>query len=232
MIKSTYNKHIKYIAKLLQKKYRDEEEKFLIFGDHLIEEALKNEKEIEIYTANDTKDGTLVSMEIMQYLSPTETPFDRVAIVEKSTEKPYTNKVLILDDVQDPTNVGALIRSAAGFGFTTVLSSFKTADYYNDKTIRATQGTLFYVNLLRRDIVAEIKELKKKGYQIITTSPSAKQELRSVQTKNKIALVVGNEGSGISKEVMALSDMDLHIQTKSIESLNVSVAGAVAMYIL
>lgn len=232
MIKSKDNKQIKYLFKLLQKKYRDEENKFLIFGDHLIEEALKNDINIEIYTADETKEGIHVSREIMRHLSPTSTPIDRVAVVAKGVEKPYTNKVLILDDVQDPTNVGALIRSAVGFGFTTVLSSLKTADYYNDKTIRATQGALFYSNLLRKDIVREIKELKKDNYHIIATSPQASLELRELQKKEKFALVLGNEGSGLSKEVDALADTKIRIQTKDIESLNVSVAGAIAMYIL
>lgn len=232
MITSKDNQQIKYIHKLKQKKYRDQKNKFLIFGDHLIEEAKKANIKLEIYTSNPKKEGTLISHELMKYLSFLDSPQDILAIVEKQPQKPYTNKILILEDVQDPDNVGALIRSAVGFGFETVISSLKSADFYNEKTIRTSQGTLFHANLIRKNVIEEITQLKHLNYKIIVTSPHTNKDIKSLKVKDKVVLVLGNEGSGISDEVFHLADEVVKITTTTIESLNVSVAGAIAMFVL
>lgn len=232
MITSKDNQQIKYIHKLKQKKYRDLENKFLIFGDHLIEEAKKTHQTLDIYTSNEDKPGTLISKELMRYLSFVDSPQDSLAVVEKTSEATYANKVLILEDVQDPDNVGALIRSAVGFGFKTVISSVKSADFYNEKTIRTSQGALFHAHLIRGDVVNEIKRLKQQNYHIIVTSPHTDKDLKTIDSHEKVVLVLGNEGSGVSDHVFALADDVVKIHTQDIESLNVSVAGAIAMYIL
>lgn len=232
MITSKDNPQIKYIQKLKQKKYRDQENKFLVFGDHLIQEAIKSQTDIEIYTANENKSGILISESLMRHLSFVDSPQDRLAIVSKPPMKKYAQKILVLEDVQDPDNVGALIRSAVGFGFTTIISSFKSADFYNEKTIRTSQGALFYANLIRTDIIKELQFLKESNYQIIATSPHTDKDITSIEKTDKIVLVLGNEGSGISKQVEALSSNLVKINTKTIESLNVSVAGAICMYVL
>lgn len=232
MITSKENQQIKYINKLKQKKYRDLENKFLIFGDHLIESAIKANLSLDIYTSNPDKKGTLISANLMRYLSFVDSPQDTLAIVSKLTSKPYSNKILILEDVQDPDNVGALIRSAVGFGFTTIISSLKSADFYNEKTIRASQGALFFANLIRTNVIKEIETLKAKNYHIIATSPHTQSDIKNQSQQDKIVLVLGNEGSGISKKVADLSDALVKINTQTIESLNVSVAGAICMYLL
>lgn len=230
MISSLANQEIKDLFKLKQKKYRDETNTFLVFGEHLIEEAIKTKNIVKIYSINPTLDGTLISEEIMNKLKDTKTAFERVSIVRKPVLKPYSNKIVMFDDIQDPLNVGSLIRTAMGFGFTTVIASNLTADYYNEKVIRATQGTLFYGNLYRANLIEELIKLKALGYEIIVTTLLGETNLSSLRDLTKMVLVLGNEGSGISKEIIDLATKKVTIKTTTIESLNVSHAGAILMY--
>jgi TrmH family RNA methyltransferase len=231
MITSKDNAKIKYINKLKQKKFRDKEQKFLIFGEHLIMEALNTNQELEIYTTNPDKDGILISEPLMKQISFLNNPKDVFAVVSKPNKnKPYSKKILILDDVQDPTNVGALIRSAVGFGFETIIASNKSADFYNEKVISSSQGAIFHANLVRTDLVKEIEKLKKSNYQIIGSFPLGGKDLKTFKAKEKFVLILGNEGSGIKKEVEDMLDEKVKIETTKIESLNVAVAGAIFMY--
>ncbi len=230
MITSKDNAKIKYVNKLKQKKFRDKEHRFLIFGEHLIEEALKTNQELEVYTSNPEKKGILISEALMKQISFLENPKDIFAVVSKPKNKTYSNKILMLDDVQDPTNVGALIRSAIGFGFETIIASNKSADFYNEKAISASQGAVFHANLIRSDLVEEIEKLKKINYQIIGSFPSNGKDLKKFKTQEKFVLILGNEGSGIKKEVEDMVDEKVKIETMKIDSLNVSVAGAIFMY--
>ncbi len=230
MITSLTNKEIKNLFKLKIKKNRDLTNEFLVFGEHLIEEAIKTNNIVKIYTTNDTLSGEHISKEIMEKLKDTKTSFERVAVVRKPDSKPYSNKILILDDIQDPLNMGSLIRTAAGFNFSTVIASNKSADFYNEKTIRATQGTLFYTNLIRGDLASIIADLKLKGYQIVVADLVGNIEINALKSFEKIALVLGNEGAGISEEIKSLSNYQVTIKTNNIESLNVGHAGAILMY--
>ncbi|NMA04901.1 MAG: RNA methyltransferase [Acholeplasmataceae bacterium] len=231
MITSKDNAKIKYINKLKQKKFRDKEQRFLIFGEHLIMEALNTNQELEIYTTNPDKDGILISEPLMKQISFLNNHKDVFAVVSKPNKnKPYSKKILILDDVQDPTNVGALIRSAVGFGFETIIVSNKSADFYNEKVISSSQGAIFHANLVRTDLVKEIEKLKKSNYQIIGSFPLGGKDLKTFKAKEKFVLILGNEGSGIKKEVEDMLDEKVKIETTKIESLNVAVAGAIFMY--
>lgn len=228
MILSKDNSRIKLLQKLKLKKYRDSESLFLVFGDHLITEAKKHGVVLEVYTSNPSKGGTLISKDIMSNLNYTETPFDTLAVCKKLEEKELTSLILVLEDVQDPDNVGALLRSASAFGFETVILSNKCADIYNDKTIRASKGALFHLNIIRsKDIIDTVSNLGNEGYSIYTTDLNAS---KSLELKEKSILVLGNEGQGISVEMSKLANYNLVINTKNVESLNVSVAGAILMY--
>lgn len=227
MIKSKDSKTIKHLKKLKMKKYRDLHNEFIVFGDHLISEALKHNVIIDIYTSNIDKEGILISEQLMKDLNDTVTPFDQLALVKKNNITKSSNKVLVLEDVQDPSNVGALLRSALAFGFNKVIVSNKSADIYNDKTIRSSQGAIFSLDIERTDVIGALKDLKTKGYKVITTMLNGSNEFPKA---SKIALVMGNEGSGISNEVELLSDYKLTIKTEGVESLNVLVAGSILMY--
>lgn len=227
MITSKENSKVKHLKKLSNKKYRDETGEFLIFGEHLIEEAEKHSKIKELYTTNNEKKGLLITKSIMSHISPLKSITERVAIVDKLNIKFESNKVLILEDVQNPNNVGALLRSASAFGFKKVILSNRCADIYNEKTISASKGAIFHLDITRTDIYEEIKKLKKDGYHVIATSLTAKG---SPSYENKIALVLGNEGQGISDKARNLADSFQMIKTETVESLNVVVAGSILMY--
>lgn len=228
MITSRQNETIKKYLKLKQKKYRDQTSQFLVYGDHLIEMAQKRGSVELIITSNPDKEGLLVSKPIMDEFSQTETTFDTLAVCNKTNNLIKSNKILVLDDVQNPDNVGALIRSASAFGFKHLIFSLKSADFYNEKTIRASQGAIFDVYHERVDLANRIKELKEDGYLIVGTT--AHGDTFNKNKSKKIALILSNEGAGISSEVLALLDLETTIKTESVESLNVSVAGSILMY--
>lgn len=209
------------------KKYRDLYKEFLVFGDHLISEALKHGEVISLYTSNPDKEGILISDQLMKELNETVTHFDQLALVKKTNNNLSSNKILVLEDLQDPNNVGALLRSALAFGFNKVIVSLKSADIYNDKTIRSSQGALFSLDIERSDIISSLKALKAEGYKIITTVLNGEE---TFPKESKIALVMGNEGSGITDATRSLSDYQLTIKTQGVESLNVLVAGSILMY--
>lgn len=230
MIKSRQNKQIKLLFKLFQKKYRNQTNQFLVFGDHSIKEAKKTNNIVAVYTSNKYKDGILIADEIMKELSPTLTPFDIVAVVKKPETKPYSDKILLLDSVQDPGNVGALIRSAIAFGYKTIIKNEDSASFFNEKTVRATKGNIFYSNLFTKDLEKEIKELKEKGYFIVAGTLSNNTNFTNLKKIKKLALLLGNEGQGINKDLLKLVDYEITIPTINVESLNVFAAGSIIMY--
>lgn len=227
MITSRQNNQFKYWMRLKQNKYRNEEQEFLVYGPHLVEEALKAGVVKEIITSNQFTEGTLIAEELMRELSVTETPYDIAALCIIVEERKESSKILILEDVQDPDNVGALIRSAAAFGFNHVILSNKTANIHNDKVIRASKGSIFQISHEVADVYSAVDNLKKEGYKIYTTDVrGSSNEISS----GKVALVLGNEGSGISDKMRNMADEVISIPTETVESLNVSIAGAILMY--
>jgi TrmH family RNA methyltransferase len=227
MIESKQNKQFKLWQKLKLKKYRDENNAFLVYGEHLIEIAKNKNAIIEIITSNPNLEGTLISKQLMDLLSQTETTFEQMAVVKKINEPIISNKVLLLDDIQDPSNVGSLIRTAVAFGFNRVIFSNKTADLYNEKTIRASQGSIFDCYVERRPLDKAIVELKTNGYLIACADAHETSNPKEVE---KIGLILGNEGSGVNENIKALSNFFVKIETKTVESLNVNAAGAILMY--
>ena len=227
MITSKQNPSFKTWMKLKQKKYRDQLGLFLVYGDHLVDEAKKHHCIKEIITINKEIEGTLVSEELMSLLSQTETTFEVMAVVFKKNEIKKSHRVLILEDVRDPDNVGALLRSALAFGFYHVILSPKSADFYNEKVIRASQGALFGIYMERKPIHQAVKDLKAKDFTIFYADAHKGHSKKQAQ---RIAIILGHEGKGVSQEIKNLSDDSLHIETRHVESLNVSVAGAILMH--
>ncbi|HKL61547.1 MAG TPA: RNA methyltransferase [Acholeplasma sp.] len=230
MISSRDNAKIKWLFKLQTKKYRDQSNSFIIYGSHALEEAKKNGFITEIYTSNTSVDGTLISNELMKELSLTETPLDVLAICQKRENNFLSKRILMLDEIQDPGNLGTLIRSAVGFGFTTIIGSHKTADFYHEKTIRATQGNLFYASLIKAPLDERINQLKGLGYKIYGASSYGSTDLKDIEVSDKMVLILGNEGQGIKPELLQQTDQNVMIKTSNIESLNVGVAGSIIMY--
>lgn len=227
MITSKENEKIKYLRKLKTKKYRDLENRFLVFGNHLIEEAYKHGEIEEIFTSNPNYEGTLISNELMKELNFTQSPYDILAVCKKANKNINSNKILMLEDVQDPNNLGALLRSASAFGFKHIIISNHSADVYNDKTIRASQGAIFHLKIERTNLIDKIKEYQKLGYKVYATDVNGSNQ---PQLSNKAILILGNEGRGISESILNLANETITIKTQTVESLNVVIAGSILMY--
>ena len=235
-ISSVNNEFIKDTAKLKEKKYRDITGTFLIEGEHLVDEALKNNLVKSIIVNEDfpyeTKENKIVvTKEVMKKLSDNVSVPKIMAIVKKKEENAIGDKVLILDRIQDPGNLGTMIRSAIAFNFDTIILSDDTVDLYNSKVLRSTQGMLFNVNIIRDNLINKITELKEKKYLILATKVTNGTDVKEYKTNSKFALIIGNEGSGVSEEVLKLCDDYLYINMNSkCESLNAGVAASILMY--
>lgn len=227
LITSKQNNSFKLWVKLKQKKYRDQNDMFLVYGKHLIEQAKKHHAIIDILTSEPDQEGIQLTVDLMNELQQAETYFNQIGVCKKTNPIIVSNKILVLDDVQDPDNVGALIRSASAFGFLHVIVSLKTADLYNEKVIRASKGALFDVYFERRPLIGALTELKESGYQLIYADA---HNLGNPKKQEKLVLVMGNEGHGISNDIKNLCDHAVSIPTQNVESLNVSVAGGILMY--
>ncbi|MCR5307866.1 MAG: RNA methyltransferase [bacterium] len=227
MINSVQNEKIKNYAKLNEKKYRDETNMFIVEGLHLVEEAKAYGIVKEVITTNPNIYGTLVSEEVMKKLTNQKSVVEACAICEKLNKKEITNKILILDTIQDPGNIGTLIRSAVAFGFDTIVME-ACADIYSSKVLRATQGAIFKLNIINTNIVEFIKSLKE--YKVYGTSLKNGIPLKQIEKSDKLAIILGNEGNGVRNEILDITDKNIFIEITNMESLNVAVAGAILMY--
>lgn len=236
-ISSINNNIIRDAVKLKVKKYRDSTNTYLIEGEHLVTEAIKNNVVDTIFVLKDYKFDTLniktykVSMEVLERLSDNQSIPKVIAIARKLNNHNIGKKVLILDRLQDPGNMGAIIRSAVAFNFDTLILSNDCVDLYNSKVIRSTQGMIFNISIIRGNLEEEIEKLKKEFYVIIGTDVTEGNDITTIKNYEKLALVIGNEGVGISNEVRRLCDKTVHINiNKCCESLNASVAASILMY--
>lgn len=241
MITSVQNQKIKTIKKLTKNKDRQQEKSFIIEGMHLIDEAFKSDWEIKQLVISEdfilpkhlvNLDYLVLADNVFTYLSETKTPQGILAIVKmKENIQVIGNKLLALDAVQDPGNVGTLIRTADAAGYDGVVLGKGTADMFNEKTIRASQGSIFHIPVISKELEPFLLEKQAIEYKIYTTSLMNAVDYKSVDKQNKFILVMGNEGSGVSEEIMKLSNLRLHIPIHGeAESLNVAVAAGILMY--
>lgn len=236
IITSLNNPTIKEISKLKNKKYRDLTNTYLVEGEHLVEEAYKNNLLIKIILLEDTIcnydiEKIYVTKEVMKKLTELDTPNKIIGIVKKNTPLPIGNKILILDNIQDPGNLGTIIRSSVAFDIDTIVLSPNTVDIYNPKVIRSTQGMIFYTNIITLELKEFINEIKTKNYTIFGTNVRNGKNIKEITLPEKFALVLGNEGQGVSKEIESLCDDNIYVKMSSkCESLNVSVATSILLY--
>lgn len=235
MITSASNNTIKALIKLKQKKYRDETGYYLVEGEHLVEEAMKA-KQVECLIS--TKDITsdlpiiVVSNEVMSKLSFTKSPQSIMAKCKIKKEKKLIDgkRYLILDDLQDPGNIGTLIRTALAFSIDQVILSNNCVDLYNDKLLRSMQGANFNISCIYDDLKTVISTLKKNNVKIIGSALENGQDIKQIKISEKMAFIVGNEGNGMNKDILQECDYVGYIPINTIESLNVAIAGSIMMY--
>ena len=167
----------------------------------------------------------------MKSLSNLDTPYNIIGVCSYSNNQKIGNKVLMLDNIQDPGNLGTIIRSSVAFNIDTIIISNNTVDLYNDKVLRGCQGMNFHINIIRDDLKKYINNLKNNNYKIFTTDVNNGKELKSIKTSDKYVIIMGNEGNGVSKEISDMSDEKIYINmNENCESLNVAVATSIILY--
>ena len=243
IIKSLQNEQIKTFAKLKEKKYRDETGRFIVEGDHLVrmaneanclETILVAEEDLENYLDLINEDNTIIVTEsIINKLSFTKNPQNVIGIAKQNYyDKKDVSKVLVLDSLQDPGNVGTLIRSALAFNYDKVYVNENTVDVYNEKVVRASQGAIFKINVVKKELSQIYRILKMNDFQIIVTSLTHNSVyLNDLKQRDKFAIVLGNEGNGVSEVRLSNATDVVKIKmSDKIDSLNVAVAGSIVMY--
>lgn len=232
---SINNPKIKELAKLKQKKYRDKQGLFLVEGAHLVKEAYESgfleellileDKEISL----DTK-TSYITKNVLKYLSDVETPVGIIGVCKLKNTTITGNKLLILDSVQDPGNLGTIIRSSAAFNIDTIIINDKCADPYSDKVIRSSQGMIFKTNIVKKDLYDYLKEIKGK-IPIFGTKVTGGKNIKNIEKFQTFAIIMGNEGKGVDEKLLDLCDEYLYIPMNSkCESLNVGVATSIILY--
>lgn len=230
-ITSLQNNKVKYWVSLKQKKQRDLDRVFLIEGNHLVDEALSLGIVKETISTKNKNADYFVTKEIMQKISSQKSISDIAAVCAFLPEAEIKGNILVLDGLQDPGNLGTLIRSSVAFNFETIILSDDSVDLYNDKVIRASEGMIFKSNILRRNLHQILPEIKGKGYKIIGTDVVKGKTFKEILPEKKIAIVIGNEGNGMSDSVRNLCDEFTKIPMMSnCESLNAAIAGSILMY--
>lgn len=252
VISSKDNEFIKHIKKLKDKKYRDENNEYVVEGVKLIEEAVREKAKIKkIIVCEDTtrtyEIPTQVMLEIAKYeciyvtnkvfLSITQVtnPQGIMAIIEKNSENniiDYTQDIIVvLDNVQDPGNLGTILRTVDSIGLTQIVVTKDTVDAFNSKVVRSTMGAIFRVKIIEvEDLSQAIKEMRKHHFKLIVTSLQTENSIYDIEFNKKI-IVIGNEANGVSKEIQDMADEKAKIpMLGKTESLNASVAAGIVMY--
>ncbi|GAA0429208.1 RNA methyltransferase [Lentibacillus halophilus] len=238
---SLQNDKVKQWVKLHKRKGRSKAGMFLAEGFHVVEEAYENGWNIVEIILQEGIDCpgwcqylpvTFISKSVMQHVAQTETPQGIAATVTiKESEKIDGDTVILLDGLQDPGNVGTIIRTADAAGFDSVVLGEGTVDLYNDKVIRSTQGSLFHLPVVQADLKETISSLQQEGFTVWAASVQNATSYEQLPTTSKTALIVGNEGAGIREEIIRMSDQSVRIPIRGkAESLNVSIAAGVLMY--
>lgn len=243
MITSTQNTQVKKWRKLHTRKERMKTGLFLVEGFHLIEEAKKSNwkiKEIIIREGTEAPSRceeqlmTVVSDVVFQHIAQTNTPQGIIAVIEMKKQTEFTgNQAMLIDRIQDPGNLGTIIRTADAAGFSAVILGKGTVDLFNDKVIRATQGSLFHIPIIQADLLDKMKELTQDGFSIWATALEGSKVYTEIAVPEKVALIVGNEGQGVAEDILNIADFIVNIPIYGkAESLNVSIAAGILMYYL
>lgn len=246
-IESKNNNLFKDIKKLKEKKHRIKSNKYLIEGLRFVEEAIKSKISIDsIIFTEDFKEKNkdfldkincgvnLIQMNqgLLKQLCSTENPQGVVAVINmQNKELKSGDLVVLVDKVQDPGNMGTIIRTAHAAGASGIVMTKGTVDIYNDKTLRSTMGSIFYIPVMEDDSLDFVKSLKEEGYKLIVSSLQGKNNFFEEDLQGKVIIAVGNEGNGVSDEVYDISDIKVKIPMPGeAESLNVAVATSIMIY--
>ena len=248
VISSKNNEIIKNIKKLKDKKYR--ENKFIVEGERIVEEAIQENVEISVIVIEEsfynniekqdlikktTKYNTLiVTDKVFLDISDVKTPQGILAVINKNENKeidknaPY---IMALDNLQDPGNIGTIIRTLDSANIKQLIVSKGSVDAYSPKVVRSTMGAIFRVNVIEvENLVETMQNLKNSGFEVVSTSLETDKSIYDI-SYNKKVVVIGNEANGVSKEILEMSDYKVKIpMLGKTESLNASVAASIMIY--
>ncbi|MBF0979291.1 MAG: RNA methyltransferase [Clostridiales bacterium] len=242
IITSKDNEIIKNIKKLKEKKYRLDS--YIVEGIKMVKEAISENQEIALIAIRedfkidfDTKKIKIVTIsnKIFNDISDVKTPQGILAVIKKNQNNQIeTNSdyILALDSLQDPGNMGTIIRTADSANINQIIINKTTVDPYSPKVIRSTMGAIYRTNIIEvEDLKATLKEMKLKGFQIITTDLKATQSIYDINYNNKTVVVIGNEANGVSQEILQTADKKVIIpMLGKTESLNASIAASIMIY--
>ena len=252
VISSKENELIKHIKKLKDKKERDLSNEYIIEGIKLIQEAIQEKAKIkQIIICEECEKAEAIPKEIMyeiaryeciyiskklyNYLTEVKTPQGILAVIEKESNErniDYTQEIIVaLDGIQDPGNLGTILRTVDSIGLTQILVSKDTADSYNPKVVRSTMGAIFRVKVIEcEDLEKTLKEIKKHKFEIVVTSLQTKNSIYDIDYNKKV-IVIGNEANGVQEKIQQLADKKVKIpMLGKTESLNASVATGIILY--
>mgnify|MGYP004417325099 FL=1 len=249
-IESEDNSKLKLIRKLSSKKHRDAEGKFVIEGINLVEEAIRRNVPLDMIIISEDFEADvsrmipdegvyLVSRTVFEKISDAENGSGVLAVARKSistendlSELDADTNILVLDRVQDPGNIGTMIRTAVAAGYGALLVNKGTADIFSPKVLRATAGMVFDIPIAYADGAGDTASiLKRLGKKVCVTVPRGGRAYYDADLSKGVALVIGNEGNGISDELIDLADEKLTIpMCGEIESLNAAISAAILMY--
>ncbi|MDD6043477.1 MAG: RNA methyltransferase [Eubacteriaceae bacterium] len=249
------NRIFKDAMKLSQKKYRDREGLYLVEGENLVEEALNYGLAETIFISSSRLDyyrdkglmaekweklAFAVEPKLFDKLAQTETSQGILAVVRKReygidnliSDDCGKNNYVVLDRLQDPGNIGTIIRTAEGAGYSGVITLKGTADVFSPKTIRAAAGSVFRNPIIHVEDNRELRKLcDRLGLKLVVTSFDTDKFYFDEDLSENVALVIGNEGNGVSGELMNMADVKIKIPMQGrLESLNASIAAGILMY--
>lgn len=253
VITSKDNETIKHIRKLKEKKYRDEFNEYIIEGIKLIKEAINEKAEIKtiIVCDNCDKNETIeqnmmyeiakyncvyVDEKIFSHITEVQNPQGILAVIGKGNKEEKIDysqdMIVILDDIQDPGNLGTILRTVDSAGLKQIIVSKKSGDAYNPKVVRSTMGAIFRVNIIEsQNLVNTIKDIQKNKFKVLATALETNDTIYDIDFSEKVAIVIGNEANGVSKEVLEIADNKVKIpMLGKTESLNAAVATGIVVY--
>lgn len=252
VITSKDNDLIKNIKKLKEKKYRDATGKYIIEGIKLIEEAIHEKAEIEnvVICEDCMKDGSIdkklmyeiaklnciyVASKVFSVITDVSNPQGILAVIKRNDKNSKINynedAIIVLDGIQDPGNLGTILRTVDSANLKQIVLSKETADVFNSKVVRSTMGAIFRLNIVRsEDLVADLIQMKENGFDVVVTSLDTDDSVYDIKYIKKV-IVIGNEANGVSKEVQEIADNKVKIpMLGKTESLNASVAAGIMIY--
>ena len=252
VITSKDNEIVKNIKKLKEKKYRDEKKQFIVEGIRLVSEAIEEKTNIDciVICEDCVNNGGIdkkLLYEIAKYkciyvkenvfltLTDVSNPQGILAVINRKDNEAnidYTQDFIVaLDGIQDPGNLGTILRTVDSAGLNQIIVSKTTADCYNPKVVRSTMGGIFRVNIIKVDNLADtLKQLQKNKFEVVVTSLDTNESMYDIDYTKKV-VVIGNEANGVTKEIQNMADKKVIIpMLGKTESLNASVAAGIMIY--